>query len=117
MSIWFGEPWPSPELPAPICEDPAMRVATPVGERCLHCAEEISSGDQGVMQTYVDLIDGHPQGRVAPLHKECSLRTGLGGPAHLLGVCTCQGGDCDPDMGMSARNAARVVWAWVMDRK
>jgi hypothetical protein len=46
---WFGEPWPSRESPAPICDDDAFRVETPVGKRCLHCPDLIVEGERGVV--------------------------------------------------------------------
>jgi hypothetical protein len=111
---WFGEPWPSAELPSPVCSNPADRVQTPVGESCLHCGEEIASGDRGVVIPYVDWDVG-PVTRTSPVHIECHLRSVLGGPGHLLGLCSCGGGGCDPDMGMTPREAALRVWDWVQD--
>jgi len=117
VTAWFGEPWPSAELPASICENPAQRVPTPVGEPCLHCGEEISSGDRGVLQQALNLgPDGRPISLVGALHIECLMRMTVGGPGHLLGVCSCgDGPGCDPDMGMSPREAALRTWNWIQD--
>lgn len=82
--------------------------------RCLHCGED-SPEDEGIPQLYVDLgPDGRPLSRRGWIHRECQLRMVLGGPAHVLGLCSCpQGGvGCDPDMGLSKREAARVVAKW-----
>jgi len=119
MSVWFGEPWPSAALPSPVCENPAQRVPTPVGEPCLHCGEEISSADRGVLQHYVDLgPDGKPVAKVVPIHIECLLRMTLGGPGHLMGLCSCADGPgCDPDMGLAPREAALKVWEWVEESR
>lgn len=57
---WFGDPWPSTELRAPVCEDDSRRVDTPIGSDCLLCSEAIAEGDRG-------LINPHPN------HIECLL--------------------------------------------
>lgn len=104
---WFGDPWPDARNPAPVCEQPAMRVPTPVGARCPLCDEEIVEGDRGELMLYMFDSDGIG---VRPVHVECQLRAVLGGPAHLRGTCTCCGGTDDPDLGLSRREAALVVW-------
>lgn len=114
MTAWFGEPWPDDwreNGPAPVCENPAQRVPTPVGAICLHCTEPVAEGDRGILMPAVDMgPDGKPQMTILPAHAECQLRMGAGGPAHWLGNCTCSGGHCDPDLGMPPREAARWVW-------
>ena len=45
---WFGEPWPSAELRAPVCEDDAERMAVPIGETCERCQRLIAATDRGV---------------------------------------------------------------------
>ena len=45
---WFGEPWPSAELRAPVCEDDADRMPVPVGELCERCRLMIQPTDRGV---------------------------------------------------------------------
>lgn len=107
--MWFGDPWPSADYRAPVCEDDADRVPAPIGETCLHCREGITGEDRGILMPYLD-VDGR---HVGPVHAECLLRMTLGGPAHLMGLCRCHGGPGDvddPDLGMSAREAARLVW-------
>lgn len=112
MSAWFGEPWPDGREPASVCEDPGNRVPTPIGALCLHCREEIIEGDRGVLSPAVEMAgDGILMVKTLPIHIECLLRMTLGGPAHLLGRCSCTGGDCDPDMGLSPRESARLVWS------
>ena len=103
---WFGSPWPTELDRAPICEENAMRVATPVGQSCLWCSEPIEEDDRGVMMPYVS----KGESGLKPVHIECNFRQGVGGPAHILGRCTCSGGECDPDMGMTPREASRWVW-------
>lgn len=58
---WFGEPWPSAELRASVCEDDADRVPVPVGEECTLCTEDILEGDRGVVLAHleVDEVDPH----------------------------------------------------------
>lgn len=112
MSRWWGEPWPSEHLRAPVCEDDALRVPVPVGEPCLWCEEAIKSGDRGEETAFVDRMSVL---RIGQFHIECAMRQALGGPAHLLGCCLCCGGDQDPDLGMSPREAALWVWEWVQE--
>lgn len=104
---WFGEPWPSPNYRAPICEDDSQRIMVPFGDECLYCQEVIELTDRGIVMPYVD---ADMRVHRCPCHAECFLRQTLGGPAHLLGECSCNGGGCDPDMGMSPREAALLVW-------
>lgn len=104
---WFGEPWPSEHNRAPICEDDEMRTETPVGEECLWCHEPIEEGDRGI--TMMEVVEvGHA--RTMPLHIECDFRQVMGGPAHIQGTCSCQGGTDDPDLGLAPREAAKLVW-------
>jgi hypothetical protein len=103
---WFGEPWPSAELRAPVCENDADRIPVPVGAPCLFCAELIEEGDRGEEMVYVSSAAD-----LRFAHIECAFRQVMGGPAHVQGTCTCQGGHDDPDLGMSQREAAKAVWA------
>lgn len=51
---WFGSPWPSEELRAPVCEDDADRVPPPPpGEDCILCGQVIEEGAQGVMMPHL----------------------------------------------------------------
>jgi hypothetical protein len=55
---WFGEPWPSAELRASVCQDDALRVPAPaVGESCPLCSKGFSSGHQGVVLPALE-VDG-----------------------------------------------------------
>ena len=110
---WFGEPWPSAEVRAPICEDDADRIPTPVGEPCLWCMEPIEDGDQGEAMPALR-EDGWT---TSYGHRECLFRQVVGGPAHIGGTCTCQGGCDDPDLGMTPREAGRWVWAHYEERQ
>lgn len=47
---WFGEPWPSEDLRAAVCEDDADRVPAPApGELCTLCDGEFAADDRGVV--------------------------------------------------------------------
>lgn len=51
---WFGEPWPSAELRAPVCDDDALRVdPPPPGELCGLCDQGFWVGAQGVVIPHV----------------------------------------------------------------
>ena len=102
--LWFGEPWPSAELRAPICEDDAQRVLVPVGRPCVHCDEEIVSGDRG--EVY---------GGGQPAHAECGLRNILGNHIHVRGDCPALG-ECNRMSTLTYRQEALKVWAYVIDR-
>lgn len=45
---WFGTPWPSPEKPAPVCQDPRAQVDVPLGKICISCSFAFRPSDQGV---------------------------------------------------------------------
>lgn len=104
---WFGTPWPLVDARAPICENDAERMETPVGEVCLYCEEPIGADDRGTEMPYIH----DDVSEIRFIHIECSFRQVMGGPAHLGGACSCEGGTEDPDMGLSRREAARWVWA------
>jgi len=51
---WFGEPWPSAELRAPVCEDDSLRVPPPPpGEECILCGHPIQPGDRGIKMPHM----------------------------------------------------------------
>lgn len=99
FGAFFGEPWPSG-----ICDE-GKQVETPVGEPCELCSEDITEDDQG---SFIGTEMG-----LAPVHKECSLRSVLGGIGHLDNHgywCTKKH---DPDGGYGYRTSALMVWDWV----
>jgi len=57
---WFGEPWPSAELRAAVCEDDAQRIPTPVGEECTLCTQEIMQDDRGVALSHLQVDANEP---------------------------------------------------------
>lgn len=68
---WFGEPWPSADRRAPVCEDDSMRAVTPVGIPCGWCAVKIEPDDQGMLIPY---IGGPPFPMdLIPHHRACML--------------------------------------------
>jgi hypothetical protein len=113
---WFGEAWPRPDWPAPVCENANEHVKTPIGQRCFACEEQIADGDNGVVMPYIgtDASGGH-FATVRPCHKECWIRSTVGSLAHLNGRCSCHGGD-EPDSGMTYRQEAIAVYDWVSRR-
>lgn len=99
---YFGERWDAPAF-----DYNAEKVLTPVGGFCLHCEERIEYGDSGTF------VNGF-----SPVHIECWLRMMLGGVNHLLGTCSCAGGDQQPDPEhISRRDAARMVKTLVEIRR
>lgn len=57
---WFGEPWPSEELRASVCEDDTQRIPVPVGEECTLCTEEIMQNDRGVALGHLQVDEVNP---------------------------------------------------------
>lgn len=109
---WFGEPWWSY-----VCYDDdgrltgEMRKPFPAGEDCLYCGEPFSeaageSGQAFPCQTTEGASIRHA-------HKECALRQGVGSLAHLEGRCRCHGGTDHDAPGLTLRQEALAVWAWV----
>jgi hypothetical protein len=91
------------------------RVAVPVGEPCAHCGEAIAPDDAGVSMAAVLAAEagGWRTGRL-PYHATCFQRTVLGSVGHVLGQCSCYGGDPDADLdppGLTRREAAALAVA------
>lgn len=102
MNRWFGEPWPSADRRAPICDDDAERIAVPVGEPCLWCTEAIAATDRGVTMPYLSETGAV----VVYIHIECHVRSVVGSIGHLRGECSCYGGTAEDPPGVSRRQAA-----------
>lgn len=75
---WFGEPWPSAELRAPVCEDDADRMLVPVGYACTHCGEAIEATDRGVAIPFLP-VDHRPFD--VYYHAKCFLADVIGDAA------------------------------------
>jgi hypothetical protein len=101
VGTYFGEPWPSG-----ICDD-GVRVAVPVGRSCALCQTDVVGSDRG---SFVGIAEPPYFG---PVHRECSLRSALGGIGHLQdhAIWCVQKGD--PDAGLDYRQSALAVWEWV----
>jgi hypothetical protein len=75
---------------------------------CVLCGEEIAEGDELAAGTWIH------EGRYCKAHRECALRNVIGGIGHLRDHyfwCKKMG---DPDGGMSYRQSAIEVDAWVV---
>lgn len=104
-NTYFGEPWD-----APITDDPAQQVPTPVGEPCTHCDMAVVEGEQGLMMLHIGLdADGKTYGRVRPVHRECHLRGVLGPVSHMEGRCDCRNPDADRSPAAWRREGQEVV--------
>lgn len=104
---FFGEPWPSG-----IC-DTGTQVETPVGEHCELCDEPVQLFDQGSFIGSLRGEEGNFVPVIAPVHRECSLRSVLGGIGHLQNHSVWCVLKHDPDAGFSYRESALKVWDWV----
>jgi hypothetical protein len=111
--VYFGERWDAPVFDGVI----ARQVPTPIGKTCLFCQEEIAEGDRGFVQAGVTPLTrrgkttGH---QIASLyvHRECQLRSVLGGLEHLEGRCEYTG-HCHvlrEAAGRTIRQDALAVW-------
>lgn len=102
MTLWWGDPWPSDKLRAPVCEDDALRVSVPVGYDCTLCGEPIEAGDRGISMMGIDA-----DGQTVPVqeHIECQMRHVMGCSASLRG----EGHDHDAPY----REDAHRVWSWL----
>jgi hypothetical protein len=70
---WFGEPWPSAEMRASVCEDDALRVPTPpAGERCPLCGKGFSSAHRGVL---LPTIEADGSYSIRPAHLACIVES------------------------------------------
>lgn len=81
-------------------------------EKCLHCDEEIGEADAKYPILEARLAKtGSMESRTRWLHRECMIREVVGGMAHQLGLCSCNGGiglDVDPP-GVTKRQAALMA--------
>lgn len=111
---WFGDPWPSEDLRAPVCEDDNLRIATPVGEDCLLCGAPVLEGDRGtVLGGYILNAQGNMAATTGYSHVECNLRSVLGNWSHISGLCI-DPGDCIHLDPKSFRDQALEVWQKVI---
>lgn len=109
--FWFGEPWPSAELRASVCEDDRYRIETPIGEVCILCKEEILRKDRGLQYAFIIDVDG---GKLTPSHApyahiECHFRSIAGNLAHWQGKCHYIG-QCNDESTKTYREESIEVW-------
>jgi hypothetical protein len=83
MTKWFGEPWPSAELRAPVCEDEADRVPPPPpGEECVLCGRGFKPDAQGVAFPH---FPGVGDWQVRYSHIDCLIGNVTGEGSFALG--------------------------------
>lgn len=86
------------EWDAPMTDD-AEWIAVPVGAMCMFCRDPVQEGDNGAIM---------PNGFVQ--HRECALRTAMGGIGHLVNHTRYCRGELGPDAGLTYRASALLVW-------
>jgi hypothetical protein len=99
---WFGPPWPSESLRAPVCEDDRYLIMTPAAADCLLCEEPILAGDRGIRYS----------GNSGYAHAECNLRSVTGNLTHISGNCHYIG-ECN-NTDKSYREQALEVWTYLV---
>lgn len=72
---WFGQPWPTPERRAPVCDDDTARVPVPIGRACGKCGYPFSRYDRGVLIPLYDLTINN---RDIAYHAACFLKLVIG---------------------------------------
>jgi hypothetical protein len=75
---WFGEPWPSAELRASVCEEDSLRVPLPPGEICALCGNPLEEDAQGVVIPHMTASDIMPGMFITELrynHIDCLTRS------------------------------------------
>jgi hypothetical protein len=100
---YFGPPWPSG-----VCEE-GTQVDTPVGFACALCDEKMVDGDRG---SFMGTTEPPYFG---PVHRECSLRSVLGGIGHIQNHLVWCVEKRDPDAGFPYRKSSQLVWDWVQE--
>ena len=68
---WFGNPWPSDELRAAVCEDDEQKIPVPLGEECMFCQNLFEAEDQGVTMPHISI--GGPT--TSSAHIDCLIRS------------------------------------------
>jgi hypothetical protein len=91
------------EWDAPVTDD-AVWIDAPTNERCVYCHDAIEADDSGAIM---------PNGFVQ--HRECSLRSALGGIGHMVDHARYCRSELGTDAGLSYRQSSRLVWRWHVD--
>lgn len=89
------------EWDAPVTDDAVWLDAVPPGLTCMSCQEPIVEGEDGCI---------FPTGFAT--HRECSLRSALGGIGHIVDHQFFCRGELGPDAGLGYRESAKLVWEW-----
>ena len=79
--------------------DGAEWVPVPLGTFCMNCHEQFRAGDNGAI-----MPTGYAQ------HRECSLRSVMGGIGHLVNHQKYCRGTIGADAGLTYRESAILVW-------
>jgi hypothetical protein len=85
-----------------------MQPRRGLGLLCHRCGEPFAPSEYGFIMPCVEA-----DGAVACIarHRECDLRMIIGSVGHLLGKCSCYGGDQEDPPELSVRDAARAAVA------
>ena len=90
---------------APIT-DGAVWIAVPTEVSCMYCRREFVEGDNGAIMPH-----GFTQ------HRECSLRSVMGGIGHLVNHARYCRSEIGTDGGLNYRQSAWLVWRHLVDRE
>jgi hypothetical protein len=97
---FFGEKWDAPTT------DDAEWIPTPTHATCMSCLAHFEEGDQGLVY-----VTGFHQ------HKECGLRSVMGGIGHLVDHAYYCHGELGTDAGLPYRVSAQLVWEWFVNKQ
>ena len=98
LQQFFGKPWGNIGSLANVRDE---QVPAPVGEKCMFCLVPVREGDQGLVN-----YAGVPQ------HRECGMRSALGGIGHQVDHEHYCEGELGTDAGLSYRDSSLLVWDW-----
>lgn len=82
--------------------------AKPRYPACMLCFDDVTPNDTAADGTWYDQA-----GSVRVVHRECGLRSVLGGIGHLTNHDYWCKENVDPDGGHTYRRSAQLVWVWV----
>ena len=85
--------------------DGAEWIDVPLGDHCMYCRDRFEAGDNGAI---------FPTGYAA--HRECQLRSVMGGIGHLVDHERYCRSELGPDAGLSYRASAVLVWRHLVER-
>jgi hypothetical protein len=119
MHGWFGEPCWGACFTDDGEVDEAMRIPIPLDHLCFWCKEPFTSRDSGQA---VPMMTSTVMTIITYQHRECLLRSVIGGLDHLAGRCTCYIDHDDDGLGsladgMTIRQEALAVDDFVTRHK